>query len=121
MPAEMRQVAIALLKAYAKQDETMIKDPEENDDVERWAHNAVLLTASAAVSAKEELSNVDPGKEWGHMIINRIIRGVLWTIRNGNAPGWDPLAKVEDRGADRSLECSLSSKWLEQKDTVYIS
>ena len=88
---------------------------------ERWICDAVLLTASAAVRAKEELSRTDPGKHWGNIIINRIIRGVLWTIRNGNAPGWDPLAKDEDKGADRSLECSLSSTWLEQRDTVYIA
>ena len=119
----MRRVATALLRQYAKKEADFMRGPKTNNDtdIKRWICDAVLLTASAAVRAKEELSRTDPGKHWGNIIINRIIRGVLWTIRNGNAPGWDPLAKDEDKGADRSLECSLSSTWLEQRDTVYIA
>ena len=121
MAAEMRRVAMALLSAYAKQDITFMKGPEENDDVERWIHDAVLLTVSAAISAREELSRANPEEKWGNLIINRIIRGVLWTIRAGNAPGWDPIAEDDYRGRDRRLECSLSSRWFEEGETVYIS
>ena len=85
---------------------------------------AVILTATAAVEAFEDLSQQYPEcpELCADRIIIRIIRGVLWTIHNGNAPGRDPFA--EDycrRTEDRTLECSLSSKWLFEDDIVYIS
>ena len=89
-----------------------------------WIREAVTLTAIAAVEAFEDLSQQSPTERelYRNMIVNRIIRGVLWTIHNGNAPGRDPLAEDRHRRwEDRSLECSLSSKWLEGSDIIYIS
>jgi hypothetical protein len=43
-------------------------------------------------------------------IINRLMRGVLWHIHNGNGP--------TDYG--RQLECSLSSRWLSDTSTIWI-
>jgi hypothetical protein len=42
-------------------------------------------------------------------IINRLMRGVLWHIHNGNGPG-----------DDRQLECSLNSRWLSDASTLWI-
>jgi hypothetical protein len=44
-------------------------------------------------------------------IINRLMRGVLWRIHNGNGP-------TDDH--DRRLECSLSSRWLSDTSTIWI-
>ena len=44
------------------------------------------------------------------LIINRLMRGVLWHIHNGNAP----------TGLDRQLECSLNSHWLSDTSTIWI-
>ena len=121
----LQKVAIALLKAYSKKDSAFMHGPVAGSSPDSWIREAVTLTATATVEAFEDLSQQDPTKQdlFQNVIINRIIRGVLWTIHNGNAPGRDPLA--EDihryRREDRSLECSLSSKWLEGDDIVYIS
>ena len=119
----MRKVARALFKAYAEKDANtkFMQGPPGDDHTKSWIQEVVLLTASAAVEAQQKLSEEDLAIKWGHLIINRIIRGVLWTICNGNAPGWDPLAEDDYRGHDRRLECSLSSRWLEEGETVYIS
>ena len=98
----------------------------QGDDVESFIHRAVLSTAAAAVKARDILVKSKEMEEdaCGDAIINRILRGVLWTIHNQNAPGLDPLAERTYRDAsDRSLECSLSSKWLDgsHHDIVYIS
>ncbi|KZS91510.1 hypothetical protein SISNIDRAFT_487480 [Sistotremastrum niveocremeum HHB9708] len=45
------------------------------------------------------------------IVINRLIRGIMWNIANGNAP----------HRTKRALECSLDSAWLEDESTVYIS
>jgi hypothetical protein len=45
-----------------------------------------------------------------NFIINRLMRGVLWHIHNGNGP--------TDYG--RQLECSLSSRWLSDTSTIWI-
>ena len=121
---ELQKAAAALLKAYMKKDPAFMQGPV-GDTTESWIREAVLLTATAAVEASEDLSQQDPTREmyhWQNLIINRIIRGVLWTIHNSNAPGIDPLAEDEfRRSEDRSLECSLSSKWLKRGTNVYIS
>ena len=80
----------------------------------------VLATAKAAVNTVNELSKSYPEHLVQKAMIGRILRGVLWTIHNGNAPGTtsrDRLGNVEDR----SLECSLNSKWLNSRDIIYIS
>ena len=43
-------------------------------------------------------------------IINRLMRGVLWHIHNGNGP----------TGHERQLVCSLNSSWLSDTSTVWI-
>ena len=101
-----------------------MQGPVAGSSPDSWIREAVILTATAAVEAFEDLSQQDPTTRelYRNLIINRIIRGVLWTIHNGNAPGRDPLADDDDRRwEDRILECSLSSKWLEGNDIIYIS
>ena len=43
-------------------------------------------------------------------IINRLMRGVLWHIHNGNGP----------TDHERQLECSLNSRWLSDTSTIWI-
>ena len=43
------------------------------------------------------------------LIINRLMRGVLWHIHNGNYPT-----------DERQLECSLNSRWLSDTSTIWI-
>ena len=43
-------------------------------------------------------------------IINRLMRGVLWHVHNGNNP----------TAHDRQLECSLNSRWLSDISTIWI-
>ena len=111
-----------MLKAYAKKYAKFMQGPVVTD-VESWIREAVMLTLSASVEAFDELSRQNPAKRdlWRKIIINRILRGVLWTIHNGNAPGRDFLSQTPARDNDRTLECCLSSKWLQGNDIVYIS
>ena len=46
-------------------------------------------------------------------IVNRLMRGVLWRIHNGNCPS----NKSDD---ERLLECSLNSRWLSDASTLWI-
>ena len=102
-----------------------MRGPVAGSRADSWIREAVVLTVTATVEAAEDLLQQYPTTRreyYQDIIINRIIRGVLWTIHNGNAPGRDPLSKdVNSRLDDRTLECSLSSKWLEGDDLVYIS
>ena len=87
---------------------------------ENWARDAVLITAKATVDTVNELSKMYPEHLVQKAVIGRILRGVLWTMHNGGAPGtrsWNKWNEVEDR----SLECSLSSRWLSSRDIIYIS
>ena len=87
---------------------------------ESWARDMVLTTAKAAVNTVNELSKTYPEHLVQEAVVGRILRGVLWTIHNGGAPGtrsYSPWGTVEDR----SLECSLSSKCLRSRDIIYIS
>ena len=45
-----------------------------------------------------------------NFIINRLMRGVLWHIHNGNGP----------TDHERQLECSLNSRWLSDTSTIWI-
>ena len=79
-----------------------------------WARDMVLITAKAVVDSANELSQTYPEHLVQKAMIGRVLRGVLWTIHNGGAPGtrsWraDPW-RDRDEVEDRSLECSLSSK-----------
>ena len=134
-------VKMPLENVYPLDEEALLKEQGYNitdlpllqtqpiDEAHSWIRKAVLLTATAAVKAHEELStqNQHTGPDfWRNLIMNRIVRGVLWTIHNGNAPGTDPLGlarrKVGRYGyRNRSLECSLSSRWLEVETALYIS
>ena len=120
-------IPTALLRAYKTSDKLPLQDLVEDKAVESWIHDAVLLTATAAVEAAQELSKQDPnpttGEEWSKLIINRILRGVLWTIHNRDAPGYHPFVKETSlyEENDRRLECSLSSKELSSNEIIYIS
>jgi len=46
-------------------------------------------------------------------IVNRLMRGVLWQIHNGNSPSNEPHD-------ERLLECSLNSRWLSDTSTIWI-
>jgi len=46
-------------------------------------------------------------------IINRLMRGVLWRIHNGNCSSNEPHS-------ERFLECSLNSRWLLDVSTLWI-
>ena len=87
---------------------------------ESSARDMILITAKAAVDTVNELSKMYPEYLVQKAMIGRILRGVLWTIHNGNAPGTTSRDKW-DKAEDRSLECSLSSRWLNSKDIIYIS
>ena len=112
---------MAMLKVYSMKELPVLQGPVANN-ASSWIREAVLSTATAAVEALDDLTREDPERHdfWRNLIINRILRGVLWTIHNGNAPGKDPLTEERDL-PDRTLECSLSSKWLDRSDIVYIS
>ena len=120
-------ISTALIRAYAKNDKLPPQELVEDKAVESWIHDAVPLTATATVEAAQELSKQDPDpttrEVWSNLIINRILRGVLWTIHNRSAPGLHPFEKETSsyRGYDRRLECSLSSEVLRDNETVYIS
>jgi len=45
------------------------------------------------------------------LIANRLLRGMLWVIHNGNGP----------TSEERMGECTLGSKWLRDASTVYIA
>ena len=107
-----------LLKAYSTTE--ALSFGTSRGYTENWARDAVLITSKATVDTVNELSKTYPERLVQKAMIGRILRGVLWTIHNGGAPGtrsWDMWGDVEDR----SLECSLSSKWLKSKDIIYIS
>ena len=87
---------------------------------ENSARDMVLITAKAAVDTVNELSKAYPEHLVQKAMIGRILRGILWMIHNGNAPGTTSRGEW-DEVEDHSLECSLSSKWLKSKDIIYIS
>ena len=87
---------------------------------ENSARDMVLITAKATVDTVNELSKAYPEHLVQKAMIGRILRGVLWTIHNGNAPGTRSWHSWKDTD-DRSLECSLSRRWLDSRDIIYIS
>ena len=109
-----------MLKAYSKRNLPILQGPVASN-ASSWIREATLSTATAAVEALDDLTQQYPEKReyWRDLIVNRILRGVLWTIHNGNAPGKDPLSE-ERYIQDRTLECSLSFKWYSSSDVVYI-
>ena len=113
-------MAHQLLKSYSAMTEQTSLLGTSRGYNENSARDMVLTTAKAAVDTVNELSKTYPEHLVQKAMINRILRGVLWTIHNGGAPGtrsWNKWNEVEDR----SLECSLSSRWLSSRDIIYIS
>ena len=113
-------LAHQLLKSYSAITEQASLLGTSRGYNENSAQDMVLITAKAAVDTINELSKVYPEHLVQKAMIGRILRGVLWTIHNGGAPGTRSLDRWGD-AEDRSLECSLSSKWLKSKDIIYIS
>ena len=115
-----KPLAYQLLKSYSVTIERASSLGISQGYNENSARDMVLITAKAAVDTVNELSKAYPKHVVQKAMIGRILRGVPWTIHNGGAPGtrsWDKWNRVEDR----SLECSLSRKWLKSKDIIYIS
>ena len=112
-------MAYHLLKAYSNANMSSILGVPGGDS-EKWARDVALITAKVAVDTVNEVSKTYPKGLVQKAVITRILQGVLWTILDGGAPGkisWNEWSKTEDR----SLECSLSSRWLKSRDIVYIS
>ena len=86
------------MKAYSKAEALSLGT--SRGYTENSALDAVLITAKAVVDTVNELSKRYPEHLVQKAIIGRILRGVLWTIHNADAPGtasrnkWDD---VEDR------------------------
>ena len=113
-------MAYQLLKSYSAMTEQASWLGTSRGYNENSARDMVLITAKAAVDTVNELSKTYPEHLVQKTMVGRILRGVLWTIHNGGAPGtrsYNKWGKVEDR----SLECSLSSKCLRSRDIIYIS
>ena len=107
-----------LLKAYSTTEALALGT--SRGYTENWARDAVLITAKAAVDTVNELSKTYPEHFVQKAVIGRILRGILWTIHNGSAPGTKSYGE-QSEVEDRSLECSLSSRWLRSNDIIYIS
>ena len=117
-----KEMHYRLLKAYSTAE--VLTFGTSRGYTENWARDAVLITAKAAVDTVNELSKTYPEHVVQKAMIGRILRGILWTIHNGGAPGtrsWRLDRWGDEVVEDRSLECSLSSKWLKSKDIIYIS
>jgi hypothetical protein len=78
-----------------------------------WRDFIGCVVAANYVKICSSLEKKYPGSEQevrGGFVINRLMRGVLWHIHNGNNP----------TGHDRQLECSLNSRWLSDTSTIWI-
>ena len=103
----IEKVRTALLRAYANNHQALALSlsPLGAKAAEGWIRDAVSLTATAAVESLDALSQDDPTRQelWRNAIINRILRGILWTIHNNYAPGFNPPDHSTHRPRDRSL------------------
>jgi hypothetical protein len=78
-----------------------------------WRNFIGCVVAANYVKIYAGLEEKYPGSEHQvrcSFIINRLMRGVLWHIHNGNGP----------TDHERPLECSLSSSWLSDTSTIWI-
>jgi hypothetical protein len=98
-------------------DASRIADESEMEGV-FWLDSLPDVLANNTVEIVSELSNLYKHHEgvlseefFSILVINRLIRGALWSLHNGNAPNKEL----------RPLECSLTSRWLADNATVYIS
>ena len=79
---EGKEMPYCLLKAYSLAE--MLSSGTSRGYTENWAHDAVLITAKAVVDTVNELSKMYPEHLVQKAMINRILRGVLWTIHNAS-------------------------------------
>jgi hypothetical protein len=78
-----------------------------------WRNSIGCVVAANYVKICSGLEEKYPGSEHEvrcGLIINRLMRGVLWHVHNGNGP----------TDHERQLECSLSSRWLSDTSTIWI-
>ena len=77
-----------------------------------WLDEFDVVISDHYTKIAEELVNRTRGNQSlaQMIVVNRLMRGALWVVHNGNAPSQDK----------RTLECSLSSQWLEDNSTIYI-
>jgi hypothetical protein len=78
-----------------------------------WRNFIGCVVAANYVKICASLEEKYPGSKQevrSGFVINRLMRGVLWHIHNGNNP----------TGRDRQLECSLNSRWLSDTSTIWI-
>lgn len=78
-----------------------------------WRNFIGCVVAANYVKICSSLEEKYPGSKQevrSSFVINRLMRGVLWHIHNGNNP----------TGHGRQLECSLNSRWLSDTSTIWI-
>ena len=93
-------LAHQLLKSYSAITEQASLLGTSRGYNENSARDMVLTTAKAAVDTVNELSKTYLEHVVQKAMIGRILRGMLWIIHNGGAPGtrsWDKWNRVEDR------------------------
>jgi hypothetical protein len=80
-----------------------------------WRDFIGAVVAERCVEMCSILEEKHPGSEEevrrGY-IVNRLMRGVLWRIHNGNSSS--------NESNERLLECSLNSRWLSDASTLWI-
>ena len=109
------QPELEVQREFARQQVTfgysLFKDTLERGGF--WRDFIGSVVATNYVKVCSSLGEKYPGSEQKvrtGLIINRLMRGVLWHVHNGNGP----------TGHDRQLECSLNSRWLSDTSTIWI-
>ncbi|KZS92734.1 hypothetical protein SISNIDRAFT_486244 [Sistotremastrum niveocremeum HHB9708] len=83
------------------------------DETATWRDRLDLIAARNGIKLVADIQKHFDGdaRKAQHVLMNRWMRGCLWTIHNANCPAQNI----------RELECSLSSEWLLDSSTVYIA
>jgi len=82
----------------------------------RWREFIGVVVAANYLEICSAMAEKYPGQNEEVTIgyvMNRLMRGLLWGIHNGNRPN-------DGTSDDRLLECSLSSRWLSDSSTLWI-
>ena len=92
---------------------SLFPDTLQHGDRGFWKDFIGRVVATNYVKVCSDLKKKYPNSEQkvrSNFIINRLMRGALWHIHNGNGP----------TGHERQLECSLNSRWLSDTSTIWI-